>query len=50
MMVLDFQLRLFVDPKPAELGESYIPLKFFLKPPCLIAKIKLGKSVQLEAQ
>ena len=25
---LDFQLRSFVDPKPVELEESYIPLKF----------------------
>ena len=26
---LDFQLRLFVDPNPVELWESYVPLKFF---------------------
>ena len=26
--VLDFQLRSFVDPKPVELRESYIPLKY----------------------
>ena len=25
---LDFQIKSFVDPKPVELGESYIPLKF----------------------
>ena len=28
MIFSDFQLRSFVDPKPVELGESYIPLKF----------------------
>ena len=43
----DFQVKSFVDPKPVELWESAIPLKFFSKPPCLIAKIKLEKSVQL---
>ena len=25
---LDFQLRSFVDPKPVQLGENYMPLKF----------------------
>ena len=28
MIISDFQLKSFVDPKPVELGESYISLKF----------------------
>ena len=44
----DFQLKSFVDPKPVELGLSYIPVKFSIILPCLIAKIKLEKSVQVE--
>ena len=41
----DFQLKLFVDPKPVELWES--APKVLSKPFCLIAKIKFEKSVQL---
>ena len=49
MIFFDFQLKSFLDPKQVELWESTIP-KVFSKLPCLIAKIKLEKSVQLEAQ
>ena len=45
----------FVDPKPVELRESYITGVSYTsivspKPHCLIAKIKLEKSVHSEAQ
>ena len=42
MIISDFQLRSFVDPKPVELGESYV---YTSKPRCLIAQIRLGVSV-----
>ena len=44
----DFQFKSFVDPKPVDLHmrECYIP-KVASKQACLIAKIKLEKSVQL---
>ena len=43
---MDFQLRSFVDPKPVELWEGYAYIsKVCPKPPCLIAKMKLGVSV-----
>ena len=41
----DFQLRSFIDPKPVELGESYIPLK---KAPSVLVWLQKKKKIEID--